>query len=458
MRPLYVRRSKEGLCRTVRRFATGEKEVPVNQQGTANERHQRIWYASAAAAAATSALGTYSLYLREVRQAQIEKLPLASESGVFFMNGTSNLANQNGIGKYGPNRDLTVLQSTVARAGLMGTSVKGAKSVKEELDTIRRWHHERGFRGGLVLRALTQPLFSSSGDDDGHQEDLDPSEITGGPNELGRMTKDFFDQRECYYLYYEILGNGRIQQHIFCRGTTLFADIFTCLNSWLVYDDELDCQFHQGFLGHANRLIADVEPLLVPPSDNGGERGTVEISGHSLGGAVAYIVAMKLKKRGYNVVRVTSVGSPRYCDLESTEKLFKLLPRDCLRIEEELDIFTYLSPYRYGPQLGNKLWFVRDSSSGEKRARYIPYSLQVHENMKWIDSVIVNFLIPELALNWGRSHRVPVYLSDINQLRNHVEEKMTSHKNHITTNEDHPAPVPEADYVAKENVILVDDE
>jgi hypothetical protein len=132
MRPLYVRRSKEGLCRTVRRFATGEKEVPVNQQGTANEPRQRIWYASAAAAAAAAAtaLGTYSLYLRDLRQAQIEQLPLASESGVFFINGTSNLANQNGIGKYGPNRDLTVLQSTVARAGLMGTSVKGAKSVK----------------------------------------------------------------------------------------------------------------------------------------------------------------------------------------------------------------------------------------------------------------------------------------------------------------------------------------
>ena len=76
---------------------------------------------------------------------------------------------------------------------------------------------------------------------------------------------------------------------------------------------------------------------------------------------------MKLKKRGYNVVRVTSVGAPRYCDPESTEKLFKLLPTDCLRIEEELDIFTYLPPFKYGHQVGNKLWFVRDSSSGEKK-------------------------------------------------------------------------------------------
>jgi hypothetical protein len=35
----------------------------------------------------------------------------------------------------------------------------GAKSVKAELDDIRKWHANHGYKGGLVVRELTQPLF-----------------------------------------------------------------------------------------------------------------------------------------------------------------------------------------------------------------------------------------------------------------------------------------------------------
>eukprot|EP00603_Paraphysomonas_imperforata_P014080 CAMPEP_0114485680 /NCGR_PEP_ID=MMETSP0104-20121206/20077_1 /TAXON_ID=37642 ORGANISM="Paraphysomonas imperforata, Strain PA2" /NCGR_SAMPLE_ID=MMETSP0104 /ASSEMBLY_ACC=CAM_ASM_000202 /LENGTH=191 /DNA_ID=CAMNT_0001661813 /DNA_START=398 /DNA_END=973 /DNA_ORIENTATION=+ len=138
--------------------------------------------------------------------------------------------------------------------------------------------------------------------------------------------------RHCYYLYYERKSDGHMKQQVFCRGTTLFADVITNLKAAYVYDDELDCYIHMGFRDHANLLLADLEPLLTEPSN---PRATVEMCGHSLGGVAAMIVAMKLRKRGHKVTRLTTFGSPRMCTNGSVEGLLSLLPPDTLRVEDE---------------------------------------------------------------------------------------------------------------------------
>lgn len=89
------------------------------------------------------------------------------------------------------------------------------------------------------------------------------------------------NQRQCYYLYYEVRGDGEVRQQIFCRGTTVRADIYTMLKSLSSYDSELGCKVHAGFRRHADRLLTDVQPLLVSPLD---KSSTVEVCGHSLGG------------------------------------------------------------------------------------------------------------------------------------------------------------------------------
>ena len=52
------------------------------------------------------------------------------------------------------------------------------------------------------------------------------------------------------------------------------ADVWTCLNFIFVWDDELECYLHGGFKSHAQRLVDDVEPLLVRASNS-----TVEVCG-----------------------------------------------------------------------------------------------------------------------------------------------------------------------------------
>jgi pimeloyl-ACP methyl ester carboxylesterase len=209
-------------------------------------------------------------------------------------------------------------------------------------------------------------------------------------------------RRECYYLYYEITGNGEIKQQIFCRGTTLLIDILACLSFWMVYDKELECRVHLGFRNQADRILQDIEPLLSPASD---KRTTVEVSGHSLGGAVAYIIAAKLRKRGYRVTRTTAVAAPRFCANESSaERIESLLPLDNLRIENEIDFVPFLPPF--GHHVGNKLYLLDKSN----KLFYVPRS---NTNLSWLGSVFLNCRVWEILSAMGKPHRVPYYISHI---------------------------------------------
>jgi hypothetical protein len=144
------------------------------------------------------------------------------------------------------------------------TSLMGYQStVLNELEDIRKWHRERGYKGGIVLRELHLPLFDIL-----------------GKQHTASTESEIHDSRHCYYMYYEVCGDGRVKQEIFCRGTTLWHDIVTDLKAAHVYDEELGCHLHMGFKQHAEYLLADLEPLLANPNN---PRATVELCGHSLG-------------------------------------------------------------------------------------------------------------------------------------------------------------------------------
>jgi pimeloyl-ACP methyl ester carboxylesterase len=222
-------------------------------------------------------------------------------------------------------------------------------------------------------------------------------------------------------MYYEIKGNGHIRQQIFCRGTTLAVEIMTCLSFWMVYDEDLDCRIHSGFRDHADHLLKDILPLLPPAED---KRTTLEVSGHSLGGAVAFILAAKLRKKGFNVVRATSVGAPRFCATEiGAQTIQALLPKNTLRIENDTDIITYLPPF--GKNVGDKLYML-DSS---RDVAFIPKN----DATKWSDSVFVNFSLHEQLRAGGVPHRVYTYVARFEEAFGKSEIANQEETNHLDT-------------------------
>jgi pimeloyl-ACP methyl ester carboxylesterase len=337
----------------------------------------------AAVAVGVAVLGYQSYEIRKWRREKIEELALATE--VWSL--------------YYPKRSWESVETAVQRCGLMGRT----RSVKTDLEYVREWHGSHNYRGGLVLRDLSLPLFREDLRDEEQDTDDSTTKARSPPNSFTWTTiQDLLmdptrlaRRRECYYLYYEITGDGQQKQQIFCRGTTILMDVLTCLEAWMSHDPELRCRIHRGFGRQADRILEDVVPLLAPPADR---RATIEVCGHSLGGAVAVILAAKLRKRGYRVVRVTTAGSPRFCATEAdAQYLLGQLPADYLRIEHELDFVPFLPPF--GAHIGNKLWLLRGT-----QPRFV-----TKENDSWADSVWYNFLAWDILRSKGAYHRVPCY-------------------------------------------------
>ena len=285
------------------------------------------------------------------------------------------------------------VRSTVQRAGLMGQ--QQAVSVKAELDTIRTWHVQHGYKGGLVVRDLTLPLG---------KDDSAATASANGSTVVGPWRQDplRLARRECYYLYYEVTPTGQHVQQIFCRGTTLWVDVWTCLQANMVYEDELGCRVHSGFWQQARRILHDVEPLLV----QGDQRAEIEVCGHSLGGATAALLAIQLRLRGYTVTRVTTIGEPAYvATAQAAAHLATLLPVDHLRIEDSCDFVPFLPPF--GSHVGNKLWF-HPPNCGPPR-----FVKRDRPEYSWTESVWINFSLPELLWSNGAPHRIPSYLRQL---------------------------------------------
>jgi hypothetical protein len=318
---------------------------------------------SAALVIAATTLFLACYQTRQWRVAQIESLPLAPTSAAFAQ-------------AYPERTNWQELVHVVERNGLMGFN----RSTKEDLDGIRKWHAQHNYKGGLVVRDLSRPLFKSI--------QAVVADVLQDPVRLAR--------RECYFLYYELQPDGHLQQEVFCRGTTIAHDILTCLDLRMVRDDELGARVHYGFLQQANRILEDLEPLLSST-----ERATVRVHGHSLGAAVAMIVAAKLTCRGFTVVQVTGIGLPRFCARrQDAVQLLTKLPDDTLRIENEFDFVTFLPPF--GITCGNKIWITNG------QVRFV----DTIEN-KWADSVWVNFLAWELLKSGSWPHRIFTYANHL---------------------------------------------
>ncbi|HXI73468.1 MAG TPA: lipase family protein [Verrucomicrobiae bacterium] len=96
------------------------------------------------------------------------------------------------------------------------------------------------------------------------------------------------------------------------RGTSNARDFVTdakFFRELLVEEANGDrCEVHRGFLAAYESIIADLGHHLS--CIVAGSR-PVYITGHSLGGALAILVALELKRQGFNIAQVYTFGQPR---------------------------------------------------------------------------------------------------------------------------------------------------
>jgi len=127
------------------------------------------------------------------------------------------------------------------------------------------------------------------------------------------------------------------EQTLSIRGTAERPNVWEDIEVALVRDSRLGIRLHRGFQRDATAIYADATPYLRKDY-------ALRITGHSLGGAVAAILAEYYAKDGYRVERVVTFGQPRVSTQKTSQDLDGLLARTT-RVVNELDVVPMVPPY-----------------------------------------------------------------------------------------------------------------
>ncbi|KAJ1457584.1 Alpha/Beta hydrolase protein [Pelagophyceae sp. CCMP2097] len=107
-----------------------------------------------------------------------------------------------------------------------------------------------------------------------------------------------------YFVRTEMDADGRCRQRIVIKGSDNVQNFRDDVDYAKVGCTICHVRFHRGFLRVANAIWDDVEPLLRKDA-------SIELTGHSLGGGAATVLAMRLARLGYSVSGVVSFGAPK---------------------------------------------------------------------------------------------------------------------------------------------------
>ncbi len=123
-------------------------------------------------------------------------------------------------------------------------------------------------------------------------------------------------------------------QYIAIRGTANRRNVLEDVEMRIREDLSLAIPVHKGFDQTAQAIHKDMQPHLRP-----GYR--TYITGHSLGGAIAALLAIELTQDGYDVARVVTFGQPKFTTSSGVERLRFLA---ITRVVDENDIVPMLPP------------------------------------------------------------------------------------------------------------------
>lgn len=154
--------------------------------------------------------------------------------------------------------------------------------------------------------------------------------------------------------FVEVDDSQRLQW-VVVRGTANLLNAAEDADYKKVKAPDLGIEVHQGFLDDADATWRFVRPLLKPGVET-------RITGHSLGGALAVLMAMRLQLAGFAVARVVTFGQPKVTNEAGVER-FRGLP--LLRVVNHDDPVPLLPWETRGAaeggffrHLGSELWLT----------------------------------------------------------------------------------------------------
>ena len=117
-------------------------------------------------------------------------------------------------------------------------------------------------------------------------------------------------------------------QIIAVRGTSNIENAMIDISLKLVLDQKTGIRLHDGFSFAAKQVYAELKPMLKADYK-------INVTGHSLGGAVALILAIYLDADQFNVEQVTTFGQPKVTNIAGANKIQHI---NVIRVVTPLDL------------------------------------------------------------------------------------------------------------------------
>jgi triacylglycerol lipase len=217
------------------------------------------------------------------------------------------------------------------------------------------------------------------------------------------VVKSFPDRETRYFL----ATDSTTHRHLIAvQGTANLKNALLDLEYDKKKDPRIDIHLHRGFQAAAQSLYSDAIGRM-----NKGD--AVSLTGHSLGGAEAVILALYLKTEGWKVERVITFGQPKVTDADGAKE-FRDLPllravnvNDPVPLVPPLEFKYFKKPYSHlGTEVtlldGPHYSYLEDGNNGD------PLGLSFWESLKSKDQVKEN--IPQHAMALYRANLRPKIL------------------------------------------------
>ena len=140
---------------------------------------------------------------------------------------------------------------------------------------------------------------------------------------------------ELQVAFFIVTNHANKTQTIAVRGTSNVENAFVDLSLKLTFDKKSELRLHEGFSSVAKKIYAALTPHL-------NRSYVINTTGHSLGGAAAFVLAAYLDKDGYKVGSVITFGQPKVTNFEGAIALRHL---DIKRVVLPHDLVPLVPPF-----------------------------------------------------------------------------------------------------------------
>jgi len=198
--------------------------------------------------------------------------------------------------------------------------------------------------------------------------------------------------------YFIAVDHATQSQVVAIRGTANVENAIVDIQYQLQADPHTGIYLHTGFLQATANLYEEIKPFLQ-------KNYSVATTGHSLGGAIALILAMNLDKNGYLVNKVVTFGQPKVTNRAGATK-YDHLP--VIRVVTELDFVPIVPPFDVSDIMNFKLdlfWHL-----GQE---YILLSKVFYSRLTGLNSLLrgFSFLRKQPSEENLNAHRMDTYLN-----------------------------------------------